>query len=113
MPLPKNFYEQVYQVVRLIPPGRVTSYGAIARYLGAGLSARVVGWAMKAGLREPHLPAHRVLNAQGLLSGKMHFMPPESMQQQLELEGIVVKQDQVLDFRSYFWDPSAELDSNL
>lgn len=100
----------VYQVVRLIPEGRVTSYGAIARYLGSGRSSRMVGWAMNnAHGQLPSVPAHRVVNRNGLLSGRAHFHPPERMQQLLESEGIEVKEDQVQHFNRFFWDPSVEL----
>lgn len=105
-----DFFDQVYQVVRLIPEGRVTSYGAIGRYLGAARSARMVGWAMNAAHSlNPPVPAHRVVNAKGLLTGKMHFMTPYAMQELLEAEGISVVNDQVQDFGDHFWDPSQEL----
>lgn len=105
-----HFFELVWQVVRLIPKGRVTSYGAIGRYLGTGKSARMVGWAMNASHgAKPKVPAHRVVNRNGLLSGKAHFNPPEKMQELLEKEGIRVKNDQIIDFDRYFWDPSTEL----
>ena len=100
----------VYEVVRLIPKGRVTSYGAIARYLGTGKSARMVGWAMNAAHdQKPKVPAHRVVNRNGMLSGKMHFSTPDKMQQLLEKEGITVKDDQIINFSSLNWDPSIEL----
>ena len=106
-----SFFDQVYQVVRLIPPGRVTSYGAIAAYLGSKGSSRMVGYAMNvSSTSEIPVPAQRVVNRNGLLTGKFHFNPPELMQELLELEGIVVKDDQIFDFRSIFWDPSIELD---
>src|SRR6188508_2821646 len=93
------FFEQVYDVVRQIPKGRVTSYGAIAAALGTRKSARMVGWAMNnAHAMQPKVPAHRVVNRQGLLTGKMHFATPDAMQQLLEAEGIEVKDDQVQDF---------------
>ncbi len=105
-----HFFELVWQVVRLIPKGRVTSYGAIGRYLGTGKSARMVGWAMNASHgAKPKVPAHRVVNRNGLLSGKAHFNPPEKMQELLEKEGIRVKNDQIIDFDKHFWDPSKEL----
>jgi methylated-DNA-protein-cysteine methyltransferase-like protein len=104
-----NFFEDVYEVVKFIPKGRVTSYGAIARYLGAKSSARMVGWAMNASHADKKVPAHRVVNSQGLLTGKHHFTPPSSMQQKLEREGVKVKKDKVVDFDSKFWDPSKEL----
>ena len=104
------FFEQVYDVVRQIPKGRVTSYGAIAAALGTRKSARMVGWAMNsAHTIQPKVPAHRVVNRQGLLTGKMHFATPEAMQALLEAEGIPVKDDQVQDFKKRFWDPLAEL----
>jgi methylated-DNA-protein-cysteine methyltransferase-like protein len=106
-----TFYEDVYAVVRLIPKGRVSSYGAIARYLGSRRSARLVGWAMNAShASDPSLPAHRVLNRNGLLTGKHHFGDPDQMQRLLEAEGVVVVEDQVRDWDQLFWDPSRELD---
>lgn len=105
-----SFFERVYQVARLIPYGRVTTYGAIARYLGTGQSARMVGWAMNQCHVHPHpVPAHRVLNRNGLLTGKYHFGGSDIMQQLLESEGIIVIGDQVQDFDKLFWDPSLEL----
>ncbi len=105
-----DFYEQVYEVVRQIPPGRVTSFGAIARYLGTGGSARMVGWALNIShLKIPHVPAHRVVNRNGLLTGKIHFGAPTVMQELLENEGIEVKDNCVVDFHRYFWDPMKEL----
>lgn len=106
----KTFYDKVYEVVRQIPEGRATSYGAIATYLGAKRSARLVGWAMNnAHIAEPPVPAHRVVNRNGMLSGKHHFGEPTMMQQLLENEGIVVKDDQIQDFKKVFWNPSEEL----
>jgi methylated-DNA-protein-cysteine methyltransferase related protein len=106
----ESFFELVYQVVRAIPRGRVTSYGAIANALGTKLSARMVGWAMNAShVMVPRVPAHRVVNRNGLLTGKMHFSPPERMQQLLEEEGVTVVDDQVVEFKERFWDPSTEL----
>ena len=106
-----SFYDQVYQVVRLIPPGRVTSYGAIASYLGSKGSSRMVGYAMNGSSAAfPHVPAQRVVNRNGLLTGKFHFSPPEQMQHLLEMEGIEVLDDRVLNFRAIFWDPAIELD---
>src|SRR5688572_22151408 len=94
----ETFFEQVFEVVRLIPKGRVTSYGAIAAALGAKMSARMVGWAMNAShTMKPKVPAHRVVNRNGLLSGKMHFAYPEQMQELLEKEGVKVVDDKVLD----------------
>ncbi|MDX5321817.1 MAG: MGMT family protein [Bacteroidota bacterium] len=104
-----SFFELVYEVVRLIPYGRVTSYGAIARYLGAAKSSRMVGWAMNASHAMPDVPAHRVLNRNGLLTGKAHFSSPHRMQELLESEGHTVVNDQVQDFQRYFWDPEKEL----
>ena len=108
-PKKHNFFEDVFDVVRLIPKGRVTSYGAIARYLGTGLSARMVGWAMNAAHTEKKLAPHRVVNSQGLLTGKHHFSPPNAMQERLEKEGVKVKNDKVQDFEKVFWDPAKEL----
>ncbi len=103
-----NFFADVYEVVRLVPKGRVTSYGAIANYLGTKMSARMVGWAMNAahGLG---IAAHRVVNTKGLLTGRHHFVPPSSMQKSLEKEGVKVKDHQVQDFEKKFWDPAKEL----
>jgi len=103
-----SFFERVYQVARQIPYGRVTSYGAIAKYLGAAKSARMVGYAMN-GSHGKEVPAHRVVNRKGLLTGKHHFEGSTLMQQLLENEGIVVKENQIQDFDSLFWDPSNEL----
>ncbi len=106
----QSFYDQVFELVRLIPKGRVSSYGAIARSLGAGGSARMVGYAMSnAGLAEPPVPAHRVVNSSGLLTGKFHFSTPERMQELLEQEGIVVINDKVQHFKQHFWNPLEEL----
>ena len=105
-----SFFEQVYAVARLIPKGRVTSYGAIANYLGTARSARMVGWAMNnAHHMKPKVPAHRVVNRNGLLTGKHHFGSPTRMKELLEKEKIKVKKDQVLNFRKHFWDPGEEL----
>jgi len=104
-----DFFEAVYQVVRLIPKGKVTTYGAIAQALGAKSSARMVGWAMNASHGLPDVPAHRVVNRCGMLTGKMHFNPPESMQQKLEAEGLHVFDDQVQEFYKYFWNPYIEI----
>lgn len=105
-----SFFELVFDVARQIPKGRVTSYGAIAACLGTRLSARMVGWAMNAaGTATPKVPAHRVVNRNGLLSGKHHFKPPSRMQQLLEKEGVKVKKDVVVDFKKLFWDPATEL----
>ncbi|MGZ5189549.1 MAG: MGMT family protein [Flavisolibacter sp.] len=106
----ESFFELVFEVVRQIPKGRVTTYGAIANALGTKLSARMVGWAMNGSHRvKPKVPAHRVVNRQGLLTGKIHFDPPEKMQELLEKEGIVVKDDQIQNFQIKFWDPAIEL----
>ena len=105
-----SFFEDVWQVVRLIPSGRVTSYGAIARYLGTGKSARMVGWAMNAAHGASSVvPAHRVVNTKGLLTGKFHFAEPDLMEQLLAREKIKVKDNQVQDFSTVFWDPCIEL----
>jgi len=103
-----SFFERVYDVVRLIPEGRVTSYGAIAKYLGAARSSRLVGYAMNASHRKD-VPAHRVVNRSGLLTGKHHFEGTNLMQQLLENEGAVVKDNQIQNFNSLYWDPSTEL----
>ena len=106
----ESFFELVYEVARQIPKGRVTSYGAIAACLGTKLSARMVGWAMNgAGKVKPKVPAHRVVNRIGLLSGKHHFSPPGSMERSLKKEGIKVKNDKVVEFEKLFWDPVEEL----
>lgn len=105
-----NFFQLVYAIVRQIPIGRVTSYGAIASALGAKSSARMVGWAMNGSHRmKPKVPAQRVVNRQGLLSGSIHFDYPEQMQELLEKEGIKIKDNQVVDFEKKFWDPVVEL----
>lgn len=105
----KDFFQNVYEVVRLIPQGRVTSYGAIANYLGAKQSARMVGWAMNASHRFKDIPAHRVVNRKGLLTGKHHFDEPNQMQMLLELEGVKIIQNQIQQFEKVFWDPEKEL----
>ena len=105
-----TFFQNVYEVARLIPKGRVTSYGAIAQYLGSGRSARLVGYAMNDSHRQrPKVPAHRVVNRNGLLTGRHHFNPPELMQQLLEKEGVKVKNNVVLNFEAVFWHPQTEL----
>jgi methylated-DNA-protein-cysteine methyltransferase-like protein len=105
-----SFYDQVFEIARLVPKGRVTSYGAIAKALGAGGSARMVGYAMSnAGIASPKVPAHRIVNSSGLLTGKFHFSPPELMQQLLEAEGITVENDKIKNFKKVFWDPLQEL----
>jgi methylated-DNA-protein-cysteine methyltransferase related protein len=102
-----NFFSDVHEVAKLIPKGRVTSYGAIAQYLGVKSSARMVGWAMHGCPKG--VPAHRVVNSSGLLTGKHHFNPPSAMQKALEKEGVKVRNDQVQNFRDIFWDPLKEL----
>lgn len=105
-----DFFQLVYQVVREIPYGRATSYGAIASYLGAKRSSRMVGWAMNnAHHQQPPVPAHRVVNRNGMLTGKNHFETPFLMQQLLEKEGVVVNNDQIQDFETVFWNPMKEL----
>ena len=103
-----NFFEDVYEVVKLIPKGRVTSYGAIAHYLGTRLSARMVGWAMN-GAFGKDVPAHRVVNSKGLLTGKHHFKKPNTMEYLLRKEGVMVVNDKIVDFTEIFWNPSQEL----
>ena len=106
----QSFFEKVYEVARLIPHGRVTSYGAIAEYLGTRGSARMVGWAMNASFSaRENIPAHRVVNRKGLLTGKHHFGAPDIMQQLLESEGVHVENDQIVNFKEHFWNPAAEL----
>lgn len=105
-----NFFTRVYAIVRLIPEGRVTSYGAIANYLGSKGSARMVGWAMNAAHGDMSIPAHRVVNRKGLLTGKMHFDGSNLMEQLLNNEGVKVLDNQIQDFDSVFWDPSTELE---
>ena len=102
-----NFFEDVYSVVKLIPKGRVTSYGAIANFLGTKMSARMVGWAMNGSPKG--VPAHRVVNREGMLTGKIHFKTPQTMQLLLEKEGIKVVKDKIIGFKEIFWDPSREL----
>jgi len=105
-----DFFNMVYEVIKLIPFGRVTSYGAIARYLGTGRSARMVGWALNISHTRPEfIPAHRVVNRNGLLTGKHHFGNSSTMQQLLENEGLIVEDDRVLNFTENFWDPTSEL----
>jgi len=106
----KDFFQMVYQVVRLIPKGRVTSYGAIAAYLGAKSSSRVVGYAMNGAHQvKPKVPAHRVVNRNGLLTGKHHFATPYEMQELLAKENVKVENDKVVDFKKLYWDPTEEL----
>ncbi len=104
-----SFFQQVYTVVRQIPQGRVSTYGAIGRYLGAPQSARMVGWAMNAAHSDSTIPAHRVVNRVGLLTGKHHFAGSKLMEQLLENEGVLVKKDQVQHFKVVFWDPTEYL----
>ena len=105
-----NFFELVHEVARQVPKGRVTTYGAIAAALGTRRSARMVGWAMNAcHLAIKPVPAHRVVNSIGLLTGRHHFKPPEKMEQLLKKEGVAVKNNKVVDFKKLFWDPSQEL----
>jgi methylated-DNA-protein-cysteine methyltransferase-like protein len=104
-----NFFEKVYEVAKLIPYGRVTSYGAIAKFLGMARSARMVGWAMNASHNNDEIPAHRVVNRKGLLTGKHHFDGTNLMQQLLENEGIVIIENQIQHFDKIFWDPFIEL----
>jgi methylated-DNA-protein-cysteine methyltransferase-like protein len=105
-----DFFQNVFDVVRLIPKGRVTSYGAIAKYLGTGGSSRMVGWAMNVSHHvKPKVPAHRVVNRSGMLTGKAHFETPTKMQELLAKEKIKVKNETVLDFEKLFWDPVIEL----
>lgn len=108
-----DFFSKVYEVVKLIPPGKVTSYGAIAKYLGTTGSARMVGWAMNAASSHyEFVPAHRVVNRNGLLTGKHHFDTPDAMKELLENEGIKVKGDKILHFKKHFWDPAKELEGD-
>lgn len=105
-----DFFSQVYEVVKLIPPGRVTSYGAIAAYLGSPGAARMVGWAMNASHHHPEfVPAHRVVNRNGVLTGKHHFGTPNVMKELLENEGLKFKGDQIINFKEKFWDPLEKL----
>lgn len=106
-----DFYKNVYEVTKLIPKGRVTSYGAIARYLGTARSSRMVGWALNNCHSLPEfIPAHRVVNRNGLLSGKTHFGGSKVMQELLENEGVKIIDDQIIDFDKIFWDPNKELE---
>jgi methylated-DNA-protein-cysteine methyltransferase-like protein len=104
-----SFFEDVWAVVRQIPPGRVSSYGDIAAYLGTKLSARMVGWAMNAAHALPDVPAHRVVNRNGCLSGKAHFATPQQMEALLQAEGVLVQNDQVVQFQQLRWDPAKEI----
>tara|TARA_B110000003_G_scaffold100521_1_gene102815 strand:+ start:2702 stop:3049 length:348 start_codon:yes stop_codon:yes gene_type:complete len=102
----RNFFEDVYKVVKYIPFGRVTNYGSIAKYIGSPQSSRMVGWAMNASHNRNDIPAHRVVNKKGLLSGKHHFSGANLMQQLLESEGIKINKNQIVNFSSVFWDPT-------
>lgn len=105
-----DFFERVYEATKLIPYGRITSYGAIARFLGSGRSARMVGWALNVCHNNPgFIPAHRVVNRNGLLSGKRHFGNSTTMEQLLENEGLIIEDDKILNFNEKFWDPLTEL----
>jgi len=108
--LNEGFFNAVYEVTKKVPYGRITSYGAIARYLGTAGSARMVGWALNSCHSQPDfIPAHRVVNRNGLLTGKRHFGNSTTMQQLLENEGFVIKDDQITNFKEKFWDPTLEL----
>jgi len=105
-----DFFSKVYEVTRLIPYGRITSYGAIARYIGSGRSARMVGWSLNASHSNPDfIPAHRVVNRNGLLTGKHHFGNSTTMVQLLQNEGIIIENDRIINFKEKFWDPGTEL----
>lgn len=109
-PEPRNFFQDVHEVVRLIPAGRVSTYGTIAHYLGARHGARTVGYAMMAAhTADQYVPAHRVVNRLGHLTGRMHFATPFAMQEALEAEGVRVEEDRVMEFARLLWDPAAEL----
>jgi methylated-DNA-protein-cysteine methyltransferase-like protein len=108
----KDFFQSVYEIVRMIPKGRVTTYGAIAKALGSSHSSRMVGWAMNASHHQKeYIPAHRVVNRNGMLTGKHHFGHPDQMKNLLEKEGIKIKDDVIVDFEKHFWDPSLLADS--
>jgi methylated-DNA-protein-cysteine methyltransferase related protein len=104
-----DFFDRVYQVVRLIPRGRATSYGAIANYLGAKSGSRMVGWAMNAAHKLENVPAQRVVNRNGLLTGKMHFETPTRMEELLKADGVEILNDQIVNWKEIFWDPMTEL----
>jgi methylated-DNA-protein-cysteine methyltransferase-like protein len=105
-----NFFEKVYEVVKLIPEGRVTTYGAIARFIGSPQSARMVGWALSSTKQLPEwIPAHRVVNRNGLLTGKRHFQNSNTMMELLESEGLTIENDKIIDFKNLLWDPTQEL----
>lgn len=105
----RDYFNEVYEVVRLVPRGRVTTYGTIARYLSLRAGARMVGWAMNGSHSQPDVPAHRVVNSVGVLSGKHFFGGPTIMQQLLEDEGVQVENDRVVDFKTLLWDPAVDL----
>jgi|TARA_B110000046_G_scaffold90948_1_gene98877 methylated-DNA-protein-cysteine methyltransferase-like protein len=111
MPQEDSFFLKVYSVVKLIPEGKITTYGAIARYLGSPKSSRMVGWAMNASHFNLEVPAHRVVNRKGLLTGKHHFGGGNIMEQLLKNEGVKVEQNQIQNLNYYFWDPNVELAS--
>lgn len=105
-----TFFQDVFDVVKQIPKGRVSTYGSIAKYLGTGMSARMVGWAMNAAHQAAdYVPAQRVVNRNGMLTGKHHFSNPNEMEQLLNADGVLVKDDQVVDFKNILWDPTIEL----
>jgi methylated-DNA-protein-cysteine methyltransferase-like protein len=106
----RHFFEDVYDVVRLIPPGRITTYGAIATFLGIRLSARMVGWAMNAAhTANPPVPAQRVVNRKGMLTGRLHFTTPTLMEELLLKEGVLVNKETIVNFKELYWDPSEAL----
>lgn len=105
----ENFFEDVYEIVKLIPRGRATSYGSIAQYLGLKSSARMVGWAMNSAHGRTDVPAHRVVNRNGMLTGKHHFSSPTRMQELLEQEGVEIVNDKIKNYKQVFWDPNKEL----
>lgn len=107
-----SFFERVYEIARQIPEGKVTSFGAIANCLGSAQSARMVGWAMNASHKYDDIPAHRVVNRKGLLTGKHHFDGTNLMQQLLENEGIKVEDNQIIDFEKHFWEPRGSIQSS-
>lgn len=105
----QDFFDMVWQVVREIPRGKVTTYGAIAKFIGTTSSARTVGWAMNAAHNDKTIPAHRVVNRLGMLSGKMHFSTPFEMEDLLKNEGILVENNKIINFNAVFWDPNSAL----
>lgn len=106
----RDFFSKVYEVTRHIPPGRVTSYGSIAKYIGSPQASRMIGWALnKSASIKPFVPAHRVVNRMGLLTGKNHFPNPDMMEELLANEGIAVFNDKIINFKDIYWDPSKEL----